>query len=133
MSAGVTTCGTPMSSNNWRRRGEAEASRSTGSCCLFAHRPLEFIASLFAMIRVILQHRVRAIQLFGQHHAHHGVREGQRRQGPAPARRFRTLGAEPSGPPITNERLRPSCIRSPSHLASSSVVRVLPCSSSATR
>ena len=70
-----------MSSNNWRRRGEAEASRSTGFCSSCSAIDPS-IASL-AMIGVILQHRVRAIQLFGEDHAHHGVREGQRRQRPA--------------------------------------------------
>src|SRR4029079_2717396 len=84
MSAGVTTWGTPINSNNWRRRGDADASRSTGCSSLFLsiHPPGR---DSLPVVRVILQHRVRAIQLFGEDHAHHGVREGQRRQRPAQA------------------------------------------------
>src|SRR5688572_16525066 len=88
MSAGVTTCGTPMGSNNWRRRGEADASRSAGGLSCLS----------FTMVRVILQHRMRAIQLFGEHHPHHRVGEGQRGQRPAPGGLHENGGAESVGP-----------------------------------
>src|SRR4051812_19968871 len=84
MSAGVTTWATPMSSNNCRRRGEADARRSTG----------RIFCSSFTMIGVIVQDQVRAIQLFGEHHANHRVRKRQCREGPRPVRPFEDPGAQ---------------------------------------
>ena len=53
---------------------------------------------LLAMVGVILQHRVRAIQLFGEDHAHHGMRKGQGRQRPAQRGLDQDVGAEAVGP-----------------------------------
>ena len=50
------------------------------------------------MIRVILQHRMRPIQLFREDHAHHGMGEGQGRQRPAQRGLDEDLRAEAVGP-----------------------------------
>src|SRR5262245_6869576 len=101
MSAGVTTWGTPMSSSNWRRRGDADASLSTGCFSSSAiHPPYDHpFRTLFAVVGVILQHGMRAIQLFREDDAHHGMRKGQRRQRPAQAGLHEDAGPETVGTP----------------------------------